>query len=166
MKQSLRTLLFPMLLSTALVLFFSTSHAEKNSLALNEATDLAVDGADSRQTGRPMLLLVSQEHCPYCVLIKNEILKPMILSGDYADRIIMREIFIDLGTDVRTFFGKTEDSADFAHGYGVYLTPTLLFLGPDGEELSKRIVGINTPEMFSFYVDEAIDDAIEELRTR
>ena len=89
----------------------------------------------------------------------------MILSGDYADRIIMREIFIDLGTDLRSFSGEIADSAFFAHEYGVYLTPTLLFLGPDGEELSKRIVGINTPEMFSFYVDAAIDDAVKKLHT-
>jgi thioredoxin-related protein len=127
-----------------------------------EATNLQKDAA----SGLPMLLLVSQKHCPFCVLIKQDILAPMILAGDYRDELLIRELFIDLHTSVVDFNGTTRDSAEFAHAYGVNLTPTLLFLGPDGKELTKRIIGINTPEMFFFYVDAAIQEAIETLENR
>ena len=60
---------------------------------------------------------------------------------------------------MRDFAGRFLTGARFASRYGVYLTPTLLFLGPDGRELSRRIVGINTPELFGWYLDKAIDEA-------
>jgi thioredoxin-related protein len=124
-----------------------------------EATNLQKDA----ESGLPVLLLVSQEHCPFCVLIKQDILGPMILAGDYRGELLIRELFIDLHTSVVDFNGKTRDSAEFAHSHGVNLTPTLLFLGPDGQELTKRIIGINTPEMFFFYVDASIQEAIKTL---
>ena len=43
------------------------------------------------------------------------------------------------------------------------MTPTLLFLDPDGTEIVPRIVGVNTVEMFGFYLDRAIDAARERL---
>ena len=48
--------------------------------------------------------------------------------------------------------------------YDVSVTPTMLFLGPDGRELVPRIVGINTPELFGGRVDAAIEAAAERLR--
>ena len=129
---------------------------------ITKASNLQQDAS----TGLPMLLLISQEHCPFCVLIKQDILGPMILAGDYSEELLIRELFIDLHTSVVDFNGTTRDSAEFAHTYGVNLTPTLLFLGPDGKELTKRIIGINTPEMFFFYVDASIQEAIKALENR
>jgi hypothetical protein len=65
---------------------------------------------------------------------------------------------------IRDFKGRDLDNSQFAYGYDVYLTPTLLFLGPDGRELTKRIVGINTPEFYFYYVDQAIQSAISALK--
>lgn len=84
----------------------------------------------------------------------------MVISGEYKDRLLIREIFIDLGTRVRDFKGKLLDSSTFVLGYKTYLTPTLLFLDADGNELTERIVGIQTPELFFFYVDRAVQEAI------
>jgi hypothetical protein len=46
---------------------------------------------------------------------------------------------------------------------GVYLTPTLVFLDGDGNEVSERIIGINTLEMYGGYVDEAINQGIKSI---
>ena len=84
----------------------------------------------------------------------------MIVSGEFHNRLLIREIYINLGGRIRDFKGEELDNSSFALGYKVYLTPTLLFLGPDGNELTERIVGIQTPEMFYFYVERAIQEAI------
>lgn len=127
---------------------------------LVEAHDFSRDAVLSRHNKMPILLLVSQTHCPFCVQIKKEILGPMVNSGEYLKRLLIREIFIDLGGTVRDFNGKVLANSDFALGYKVYLTPTLLFLDADGNELVERIVGIQTPELFFFYVDRAVEEAI------
>ncbi len=135
----------------------SASHRQHQ---LVEARDLSADAALARRGKMPIMLLVSQDHCPFCDQIKREILNPMIVSGEYRDRLLIREIFIDLGTRVRDFKGSEIDSSSFTQQYQVYLTPTLLFLDSDGNELVERMVGIQTPEMFFYYVDRSVQEAI------
>jgi thioredoxin-related protein len=84
----------------------------------------------------------------------------MLISGEYAEKIIIREIIINTGSMLIDFNGKKNHASNLADSYNIKVTPTLLFLGPKGEELVDRIVGINTIELFSYYVDQAIDRAI------
>ena len=130
---------------------------------VQRATDFAADGAKARDRGLVILLLVSQEHCGWCDLLKREQLLPMLKSGRYQERVLIRELRIDPGEQVQDFSGQSLAGARFASRYGVYVTPTLLFFGPDGRELSRRIVGINTPELFGWYLDQAIDEALQAL---
>ena len=132
-------------------------------IQLIETRNLNSDAALARQANIPIVLLVSQQHCPFCSQIKQEILGPMIIAGDYRGQILIREIFIDPGIQVIDFEGKEAAARNFARGYGVNLTPTLLFLGPDGRELSERILGFQMPDMFFYYVDQSIKKAIAAL---
>lgn len=152
------------LLVLVLFLPLSLSVSAQKQVRLIEAIDLSADSQLASSGGMPILLLVSQDHCPFCIQLKEEILHPMLISGEYNGRLLMREIFIDLGSTVVDFHHRERESAQFTGSYGVYLTPTLLFLGPDGTELTERIIGIQTPEMFFFYVDKAIQEAIKALQ--
>jgi len=44
------------------------------------------------------------------------------------------------------------------------VTPTVLLLSPAGEVLAEGIVGVNTVEMYSYYLDEKIAQALDKLR--
>lgn len=133
---------------------------------IEEAADLAALGQRAAANGMVIMLLVSQDHCPYCVLIKEEIVRPMIRGGDFPGQLLIRELFIDLDRRVIGFDGEDWDAGTLAAHYEATLTPTLLFLGPRGEELSDRLVGINTPEMYFYYVDEAIRKALQVIEVR
>lgn len=154
------------LLLYALLLLPTAVIAEQAGIrpALVEATDLAVERAKALREDKVILLLVSQDHCPFCHQIKREVLRPMIASGDYRDALIIRELFIDTGEWIKDFNGQMVDAAEFAHGYGVDLTPTLLFLAPDGSELTERLVGIQTPDFFYYYVEQSVNQAIAARR--
>lgn len=128
--------------------------------------DFRQAGERARREGRLLVVLVSQHHCPYCEKIKAEIIRPMIRARDFADSILLGEIFIDEGERLVDFQGKRVPAADFAHGYGVFVTPTLLFLGPDGREAAKQMVGINTVEMYFYYVSESIREGLQRLKGR
>jgi hypothetical protein len=43
------------------------------------------------------------------------------------------------------------------------LTPTLLFLGSDGIELSERLVGIWSEDFYGAFIDNRIDEARKRL---
>ncbi|MEN8179770.1 MAG: thioredoxin fold domain-containing protein [Pseudomonadota bacterium] len=156
----------PGLLSSILLLSVSHLSWSQEHRSIPQTTNLQRDAELASQAGRPILLMVSQDHCTYCDLMKREVLHPMELGGDYKNRIVMREILIDMGLEITNFQGQRQDATEFFHGYGVRLTPTLLFLDPLGNELADRIVGINTVEFLNFYLDAAIDEATEKMPSR
>jgi len=110
------------------------------------------------------MLLVSQVYCPYCVLIKEEIIHPMIKGEDFAHQLLIRELVIDKAGAITGFDGKTIDARAFAKQHGANLTPTLLFLDEKGNELTDRMIGINTPEMYFYYVDQSIRKALVAMK--
>ncbi|MCU7879793.1 MAG: thioredoxin fold domain-containing protein [Candidatus Thiodiazotropha sp. (ex Lucinoma aequizonata)] len=115
--------------------------------------------AEAKQNQIPILLLISQYHCGFCDLMKEEILQPMQLNSSYRERVLVRELLIDQGGMVTNFQGNREATADFVDQYNIFVTPTLLFLDADGKEASERIVGINTIDYLIFYIEDAIDSA-------
>jgi thioredoxin-related protein len=127
--------------------------------------DMGALRAAARQARLPILLVVSQSDCPYCELLSREILRPMILSGEYEQRVLIRELSIDRGADVRDFDGALVAPGLLAERYGAKLTPTLLFLDDRGTQIAGRIRGINTVEFFGYYLDRAIDEALAHVRS-
>ena len=121
--------------------------------------DLAALGRTARRRRLPIVLLVSRSDCPYCARLKDEVLNPMMKSREYDDQALLGELMLDSEEPLRGFQGEYVLRDDVASGFGADLTPTLLFLAPDGSELAPRIVGINTLELFGFYVDRAIESA-------
>ena len=159
----MRGILSGLLAASAMFLHaFSAVAAAPGSL--EQALNLQKDGQLAARHGTPILLMVSREECPYCEMMKREILRPMELSGDYRDRVLIRELLIDHWQSVINFQGREQSAADFSAGYKTRLTPTLLFLDPQGRELTQRMIGINTIELFGLYLDAAIDRARAEMR--
>lgn len=109
--------------------------------------------------GLPLLLAFSSRHCTYCDRVEQDFLVPMLISGDYEDRVLIRKLNIDAGVMVEDLHGEIRPARRIADEYAVDMTPTLLFLGPDGKELADRIVGLLTPDFYGGYIDRGIDSA-------
>ncbi len=120
-------------------------------------SDLSADLARVAATGKPLMLIFSAEHCFYCERLKENIVKPMLRSGDYEDRVIIRVTEIDDYGTIKGKKGEPIDPPDLARTYDVRVTPTVLILGPDGTEVAPRQLGINNEDYYGAYLDEAID---------
>jgi len=112
----------------------------------------------------PILLIVSQRYCPFCDKLKEEIIHPMQISGDYEDKVVMVEILLDDFDTILNFDGSKTDPSDVARHYKVWVTPTLLFLNYEGKEVQKRMLGVNTIEMFGHYLDEALAESLTAIQ--
>ncbi|WP_456406274.1 thioredoxin family protein [Thiolapillus sp.] len=155
--------------ATGMVAAITRRNKGNRALSKNTIQRIHDFSAVSKPAGRErrvIMLLVSQEDCPYCHLIKEEIIRPMILGEDFKNDILIGELFIDAGEMIVDFEGVEREAADFAHGYDVYVTPTLLFLDAGGRQLAKQMTGINTVEMYWYYLSESIRSAIGKLRGR
>jgi len=131
--------------------------------ALEPATDLAADGVVAGRRGVPILLVMTREDCHFCGALKREILEPLRLSGDAPRRVLIREVEVDSPDPIVGFDGAAGSGWSIAEGYEALFTPTVLLVGPDGRELADRIVGLNTPEMYGWYLDREIDRAAAAL---
>lgn len=134
-----------------------------SAVEVRETTDLQALSKLSMKKRVPVILYFSAHDCPYCMMLEEEILKPMLISGDYGKKVIIRKIMID-GNDVVDFNGKNVSVEKISSRYNVFVTPTMVFIGPNGQELAKRMIGINTVEMFGGDVDDNIDKSLKKLR--
>ncbi len=143
----------------ALLLPFAAGAVE-----LREVANLQKEGAASDRCGRPILLMFSSHYCPYCERVEEEFLKPMLISGDYDDRVIIRKVHIDVPTRAITDFdGSATTVGELSVRYNIMVTPTLVYVDGAGKELSERQVGMTTPDYFGGFIDQRIADARERL---
>ncbi len=143
------------------ILAVNTHAAE---IQLQEARDLQADAARAGEHKLPILVLFSSSYCGYCTIVREDFLKPMLKSGDYDDKVIMRVVNIDSSEDLRDFEGRLVDAEAFADRRGVFVTPTVKFFGPDGNETTSDLVGLSTIDYYGGFLDTAIEESLVHLR--
>jgi len=136
------------------------------AIELTLATNLQQDGKLAEQKQIPILVMFSAEHCVYCSALEADQLRPMIISGEYDNQVIIRNLRIDSLEDIVYFDGKPVSGEALAAKYNVWVTPTIMFFDHTGKPLAPKIIGYNTPEMFGGYLDESIEKSRHMLRTK
>lgn len=136
--------------------YSDTDYPEHSSL-VPKSWDLAQEAQKALQNETPLLLMFSAEDCEFCQRLESEILDPMLLSGDYDDKILIRRVMTDSYLRVQDFQGRTIEMDELSSRYNIQVTPTVLIVDHQGRELAPRIIGVNTIEMYSAYLDKAID---------
>lgn len=129
------------------------------------AISLRGDAILARKKIIPVLLYFSDPQCGYCRKLEDDIFLPMLRSGNYEDRVLLRKISWLSRALVVDFDGSKREPGAIASRYGVRVTPTLVFVDDRGEEVAQRILGYNGPEFFWFYLDRAIDEAASRMGT-
>jgi thioredoxin-related protein len=130
---------------------------------IKSADDLRALGVEARAGDKVILLEMSAPYCGYCRTLEDEIIKPMLRNRDYDERVIIRKLDISRQYPIPDFNGGKTTPAQIASRYGVFVTPTLVFLDGDGREAGERILGVNTLEFYGGYVDEALDQAYHKI---
>ena len=130
------------------------------------ARDLGSAAAQAEAACIPLLMEFAADHCEYCVLLEEEVLKPMLLDRDYDQRVLVRKLSIDQTARLGDFDGHRVTAAQLAERYRISVTPTLIFVDRRGDELTERMVGVTTLEFYAGYLDRALDSASETLLER
>lgn len=108
------------------------------------------------------MLEVSASYCEYCELLEEEFIKPMLRSGDY-DAVLIRKIDMDSYYEITDFSGEESTPGDFTRHLKVTLTPTLLFFDGHGNEVSPRVLGINSLDLYGGYLDDSIQAGLKKI---
>lgn len=153
------------ILLSSLILFFSLNSYGSDDFdsVVSEESNFQKLSLEMKEKSLGLVLMFHAEHCPYCAIMDNEILSPMIRSGDYDKLVLIRKLQIDESRDVKDFVGKVVDPSDISDRYNATLTPTLVFLDHQGNQKAEMMIGINTVELFGAYLDAEIDKLVENV---
>lgn len=111
--------------------------------------------------GEPLVVMTTLTGCPYCDLVRNHHLLPMLRQGQvHAIQVDIR----DRTGNLQGFDGSMTTPADQAKAWKARFAPTVLFLGPEGRELAERLVGVAVPDFYAEYLDARLTEARARLR--
>jgi len=137
----------------------SVISASGNTHELISSTDLSRDGKLAGKGNRVLMIEFASEDCGYCRLLEEEFLKPMLRNSEYGEKVVIRTISLSGNETLIDFKGNRVSASEFAAKYGVVVTPTLLFLDENGQEVSDKLVGIWSVDFYGGFIDERIDSA-------
>lgn len=159
---ALRTLMIGIVAAVAWIALAGAATDPRPNLV--HAQDLAADAQAAAREGKPLLLMFSSEPCPYCRMVEDEFLRPMLISGEYDDKVMMRKVKLDGHSRVRDFDGREVRVDEFARKYQVRITPTVVMVSPQGEQVAPSLEGIATRDYYGGDLDIVIDKALAEVR--
>lgn len=161
MRRYIMKLLNTGLLSVTLMLTHPATAVA--SVEVPMAENLQTDSVQCETRRLPILLMFSAEECPFCHTVEEEFLKPMMISGDYDDKVMIRKVMLDGHDDAVGFDGEPLDASLLAAQYNVFATPTLVFVDGQGNEIAEKLIGVNTVDYYGAYLDQSIDEAKQTL---
>ncbi len=99
--------------------------------------------------------------CPYCDFVRNQYLIPLSAEGKVqAVQLDIR----DRSSNLQGFDGANTTPAEQTRIWKARFAPTVLFLGPDGQELAERLVGVAVPDFYGEYLLGRLDQARSRLK--
>ena len=137
--------------------------AAGDSVVMVPASDLREEARMARENNLVLVLEISSEYCGFCRRLEELFLVPMQRNADYGRKVIIRKVSLDRYETLVDFDGREKSTSEFASRYGVSMTPTLLFLDGNGEEMSEKLVGIWSEDYYGSYIDNRIDEARERM---
>ncbi len=128
--------------------------------ALPVPTSLPQAALAAKAKGEPLVILISLPGCVYCELVRRSYLLPARLSdGLQAWQLDVT----DKSTPLTGFDGQPTTAGSQAKAWKASFTPTVLFLGSQGQELAERLVGIAVPDFYGAYLEQRLVTARKAL---
>lgn len=133
--------------------------AQTPAAVLPAARSLPDELAQALRQGRPLVVMVSLDGCPFCRMARQSHLSPMHREGGAIVQVDMRS-----AQPVRDFDGQMVTHDALIQRWRIPIAPTLLFFGPGGREVAERMEGAYQPDFYGPYLDDRLDKARVAIR--
>lgn len=131
-----------------------------NSPPLPTTRSLAGSARAAAAKGEPLVLMTSLAGCIYCDMVRNQHLQPMLRDG------LVHAIQLDIQDRtglILDFDGRQTSPYELSQRWQARIAPTVLFFGPDGQELAERMIGMGLPDFYGEYLAARLDTARQRL---
>jgi len=136
---------------------------DAQSVEIETTTNLIQLSAEASQQQIPIMLFVTSPSCGYCHILERDVIVPMLKNAHYQDKVLLRRL--DLGQNqMIDFDGETKDPMRIAARYKAQLTPTIVFLAPNGQQLQDHILGVvKDVDQYGGMIDSRLNRSLEML---
>lgn len=112
----------------------------------------------------PIMLAFGAEWCEFCEQLKEEVLDPMALGGEYEGKwMLMRYVSIDDPEPFIFLDGTPKIKSKWFDELNLDVTPVVIFLDSQGHPLAEPIVGISNIEFFPLLVHQHLNQCYQKL---
>lgn len=125
--------------------------------------DLSMDGRQAVIRSKPVVILFSLPDCPYCDVVRQNYLVPLVRDVPERQRPIIREVRITGATRFSDFNRKSVSQRELAAGYGVRFAPTVIVVDGAGNLLAPPVIGGDVAGLYGGYLDNALAGASEKM---
>jgi thioredoxin-related protein len=123
----------------------------KNSL-LPMPVDLRQAAQAAALKAEPLILMLSLPGCPWCELLRRNYLLPMRGEGAAVYECMVN----DSTARLRDAQGRLTSPQALAHAWKITITPTVVFLNAQGQEIAPRIEGVASADFIGAVLDERL----------
>ena len=103
----------------------------------------------------------------YCQALDRDVLGPIMRSGEYAEIANFQRVQHDEPeTKLTDFDGSLVSNRNLIQRYKVNVTPTLIFLAPNGHKVASPLVGFLTVDFYGAYLDQSLEDGRAHLLSK
>ena len=107
--------------------------------------------ADAQQRKQPLVVMVSLQGCPFCKVVRESYLYPLMQAGLPVVQVNMRDHHALVDWD-----GAATTQDAWVRKLGITLAPTVLFFGAQGREVAARLKGAYLPDFYNAYLEEQL----------
>jgi thioredoxin-related protein len=140
---------------TALRLAYAVPYTLPIATALNE------DLARAVKQGRPLVVMVSLDGCPFCRTVRENFLPSLVQE----QHVTVVQIDMRKTTAVTDLQGQRTTHDQLTRAWGIKVAPTLLFFGKNGLEVADRLQGASVPDFYGAYLQDRIDKAMQSMKS-
>lgn len=123
------------------------------------AVSLSDEATRASAQAQALIVMVSLAGCPFCHTVRQHHLLPLQAQGQAVVQVDMRD-----NRPLHNFQGQTLSHDAQTRQWGIKVAPTLLFLGPQGQELAERLTGGYLPDFYGSYLDGRLNQARQALK--
>ena len=143
------------LAGTGLLAVLPAHQALAAEAALPLSASLRDELAAALAAHQPLVVMVSLQGCPFCRVVRQSHLAPMLAQGQiHVVQVDMRSSRATQGWQ-----GEATTHDALVRGWGIKVTPTLLFVGPGGREVAPRLEGALLEDFYGAYLDDRLQAA-------
>jgi thioredoxin-related protein len=119
---------------------------------------------EAQTLGVPILIEFALVHCEFCKRLEADYLAPMADSSEYKTKVLIRQVIIDEDRTLRDFNGEMLAVEQFSARYHADVTPTLVLLDYDGQQIGKKLVGYTETGFYGGKLDDLIEGGLTQVR--